>query len=207
MTWELAGRDPAYRERIHPTGHDDREYESTGKLQALQLASMLRRYGVKHVLDYGCGDGRLLRHFAGSDIDAAGVDVVPEFVSAARRHTADVHHIDAPDLRGRAFDAIFSVSVFIYLADCQAEKALHWIASHLRPGGLAFVEAPIYGQPTAWQSWIGVRTYTIDTLLQMARSAGLEPHWMSAMPGQFSYDYPHEWLQAIQIFKEVRRAS
>lgn len=118
------------------------------------LFELLVEYAGEHldldharVLDFGCGAGRVLRHWAdrvergaqvtGVDIDEPSVAWCGEHL----RHVGAVHTCGARpplDLPDAAFDLVYAFSVFTHLdtywADWLAE--LHRV---LRPGGLALI--------------------------------------------------------------------
>jgi SAM-dependent methyltransferase len=97
----------------------------------------------KRVLDFGCGAGRTLRHFAaeaqtaeiwGVDIDAASIELLRETVSPPF-HVMRSEYMPPLDLESGSFDLIWSISVFTHLTD----NSLPWLCElHrlLKPGGL-----------------------------------------------------------------------
>jgi SAM-dependent methyltransferase len=100
----------------------------------------------KRVLDFGCGSGKVMRHFLpeaagcelwGCDIDERSVDWINAELSPPLHAFAngEVPPLDQPS---SSFDLVWSVSVFTHLTDHWAG----WLAElHrvLRPGGLAIV--------------------------------------------------------------------
>ena len=98
------------------------------------------------MLDFGCGSGKVMRHFLseaevcelwGCDIDTRSVDWINAELSPPLHAFANG---EAPplDQPAESFDLVWSVSVFTHLADHWAG----WLAElHrvLRPGGLAIV--------------------------------------------------------------------
>ena len=100
----------------------------------------------KRVLDFGCGSGKVLRHFLaearqgelwGCDIDEPSIDWLERELSPPLHvfRNAEAPPLDLPDGR---FDLVWSVSVFTHLTDHWAG----WLAElHrvLAPGGLAII--------------------------------------------------------------------
>ena len=100
----------------------------------------------KRVLDFGCGSGKVMRHFLpeaadcelwGCDIDERSIDWIDAELSPPLHAFAngEVPPLDQPS---SSFDLVWSVSVFTHLTDHGAGwlAELHRI---LRPGGLAIV--------------------------------------------------------------------
>jgi SAM-dependent methyltransferase len=97
----------------------------------------------KRVLDFGCGAGRTLRHFAaeaqtaeiwGVDIDATSIELLRETVSPPF-HVMRSEYMPPLDLESGSFDLIWSISVFTHLTD----NSLPWLLElHrlLKPDGL-----------------------------------------------------------------------
>ncbi len=100
----------------------------------------------KRVLDFGCGSGKVMRHFLaeaqecelwGCDIDAPSIDWINRELSPPLHAflNGEAPPLDQPD---RIFDLVWSVSVFTHLTDHWAG----WLAElHrvLAPGGLAII--------------------------------------------------------------------
>ncbi len=98
----------------------------------------------KRVLDFGCGSGRLLRHFApeargdaefwGCDIDAASVRWMQESISPPFHVLRNDESPPLP-LETGTFDLIWTTSVFSHLTDSWAEWLLE-LHRLLEPDGL-----------------------------------------------------------------------
>src|SRR5262245_50632057 len=98
------------------------------------------------VLDFGCGAGRMIRHFAAEAREAEfwGADISAEHIVWANRHlrppfrfvtTATLQHLR---FAYRYFHMIYAVSVFTHIADL-AEAWLLEIRRVLAPGGRAYL--------------------------------------------------------------------
>lgn len=127
-----------------------------------------------NVLDFGCGNGRLLDALSVGDIVYKGVDPVPEFIDIARQKYMDVTAFDQ-SARGRAtkikrsiefkvadfdvdnfrldfpdkyFDHIFAVAVFHHLPSVRLrEDVLKEFKRVLKDDGYIFL--------TVWNLWKG----------------------------------------------------
>ena len=103
-------------------------------------ANFVASYGVRSVLDAGCGTGRVGRELARRGLDVVGVDLDDEMLATARRKAPDVpwHHADLETMSlGRTFECVVAAgNVMIFLAPGSEAGVLASIARHLAPGGL-----------------------------------------------------------------------
>ena len=103
-------------------------------------ANFVESYGVRSVLDAGCGTGRVGRELARRGLDVAGVDLDEEMLATARAKAPDVPwHLDdlATMALGRTFDcAVAAGNVMIFLTPGSEQQVIANIAAHLAPGGL-----------------------------------------------------------------------
>lgn len=103
-------------------------------------------FAGKRVLDFGCGSGKVMRHFLaeaagcelwGCDIDQRSIDWINGELSPPLRAFAngEAPPLDQPP---ESFDLVWSVSVFTHLTDHWAGwlGELHRV---LKPGGLAII--------------------------------------------------------------------
>jgi SAM-dependent methyltransferase len=103
-------------------------------------ANFVESYGVRSVLDAGCGTGRVGRELARRGLDVVGVDLDDSLLINARRkapevpwHLADLATIDLE----RTFECVVAAgNVMIFLTPGSEQDVLSNIARHLSPGGL-----------------------------------------------------------------------
>ncbi len=127
-------------------------YRAVGRDSRTTLLQLLGPEGAgfefagTRVLDFGCGSGKVMRHFLpeaevcelwGCDIDKPSVDWINAALNPPLHAFAngDTPPLDQPS---GSFDLVWSVSVFTHLTDRWAG----WLAElHrvLRPGGLAII--------------------------------------------------------------------
>jgi len=104
------------------------------------------------ILDYGCGNGRLLEILKDKKIKYVGVDVSGKLISLAKEkypeHEASFSKISSlaslafPD---NFFNGIFSVAVFHHFPKEHAEKIARELYRITKPGGIVII--------TAWNLW------------------------------------------------------
>jgi len=153
---------------IHPAGLDGAdEWERTGKENADYTIGELDLKLSESVMEYGCGNGRILKHLG--NYESYGVDIVPDFVE------------EAVSLGCKAFlledftecvDKAYSLTVFIHLRHSQAETALHYIHDHLKEGGKAYIQALVYEKDKDATNFSDMTCYTPETWTQMVEKCG-----------------------------------
>ncbi len=106
-----------------------------------------------NVLDWGCGHGRVIRHFAqqGQASEAWGVDIEPENVGWLRDNVAGVKASVVPllpptDLPSQHFDLVYGISVMTHLTRGVQEEWLAELKRITKPGGLVVLT---FAGPTA----------------------------------------------------------
>lgn len=104
------------------------------------------------ILDFGCGCGRVLRHFRSlaEGRELHGTDIDPEAVAWCRENlgsfaalevSGDEPPLPYPDAR---FDFVFAISVFSHLPEDRQRVWLAELQRVLRPGGLLI--ASVHGE-------------------------------------------------------------
>jgi len=110
---------------------------------ARELIARLGLRGDEHLLDVGCGDGKITAEIAQalSHGAATGVDASPQMIEFAREtfpphkcSNLDFHVMDAREIKfAKKFDILFSNAALHWVNDHQA--FLHGATSVLKPGG------------------------------------------------------------------------
>lgn len=145
----MTERHDAYR---NVAGHYDRHgWDWYAGTFGSRLIALLRERGVTSpasILDAGCGTGTLALMLAAEGYRVTGVDLSSEMIARARaKDRAGAVDWRVADITSLAlestFDAVVSVAdVFNHLPSLDEwEAALRGFRKHLRPGGLAFVDA------------------------------------------------------------------
>jgi SAM-dependent methyltransferase len=95
---------------------------------------------VAPILDFGCGCGRVLRHFADSGVEVHGTDLNPKLVAWCRRRLRFATFASnglCPPLAyddGR-FGLVYALSVFTHLPETLQDAWMQELRRVLRPGG------------------------------------------------------------------------
>jgi SAM-dependent methyltransferase len=93
------------------------------------------------VLDFGCGCGRVARHWRG--VELTGTDYNPELVEWCRAnlpHAFDVNRLEPPlPYPDAAFDLVYALSVFTHLPERLQSAWMDELRRVVRPGGHLFI--------------------------------------------------------------------
>jgi SAM-dependent methyltransferase len=156
------------------TWSNDQSVTFTGYSTFRSIEAMFAHYGVTNrpgvtILDWGCGHGRVTRHFisdwrqariSGADIDAENVAWCAQNLGG--RFSA-VPLFPPTDLPEAGFDGIFGISVMTHLT---AEAQAAWlgeIARLLKPDGVALITfagsaatafSSVYRSDAWWKDWV-----------------------------------------------------
>lgn len=190
-------------------------YRAVGRDSRTTILQLLASEGVEfgfagaRVLDFGCGSGKVMRHFLpeadvgelwGCDIDAPSVDWLnAELNPPLHAFTND----EAPplDQPSQSFDLVWSVSVFTHLTDHWAG----WLAElHrvLRPGGLAIIS---FLGGAMYEVWTG-RSWDPDRIGMTVLDHGQD--WQLGGPTVFHSPWwlREHWGRAFEIV-QMREGS
>lgn len=138
---------PRLRNRVAGTS-DAEAFVNVGRGMKKRMTHVLQSAGYEfssfqNILDFGCGSGRLIRHFRDEAQHAAiyGSDIDEEAIVWCQRHLPFAHTIvngHAPPLpfADASFDLIFSVSIFTHLNEEHQHQWLADLARVAKPGAL-----------------------------------------------------------------------
>jgi SAM-dependent methyltransferase len=133
----------AQRERDLAVYYDNEVHERAGReLSAERVAQrgefldVLAAEGRRSVLEIGAGPGRDGSAFAAAGLAYTGVDLAPASVAVCRGIGLDVHVASVLDLPfpDATFDAGWTMSTLLHVADADLDAALAEVVRVLRPG-------------------------------------------------------------------------
>jgi len=115
---------------------------------AIRVWKNLCPNGLVYVLDFGGGDGELLRQLAVSpSIRATIYEPTPSLMAEAKRKLSNREWVTFTEcvnvLQDETYDYIFCLEVFEHLPEKETVQALAEIRRLLKPGGLAIIGVPI----------------------------------------------------------------
>ncbi len=183
--WADAGQARRFEAAHAPDKHDR-------TAQLAQMAKLILRLrhltgndrAAPRLMDFGCGDGDLLRVARTFGMNATGVDMSASRSEAARREGLVIHpDLETLDKTEQApFDAIVMSQVLEHLAEPDA--FLGSMRARLRPGGILFVAVPDtegvevprnFHEFTLVQPVEHINAFTPSSLRAIAARHGLTP--------------------------------
>lgn len=195
------GATPAFYDRYWASQHDGKPSDFEHKWPALEPL-IPREPGVV-ILDYGCGNGEILRELRALNAGARfiGVDVSEAALATARAAVSEAtyHHVrdgERVPLPAASVDFIFSSEVIEHVYDTDVIFAE--FARLLRPGGRILITTPYHGLiknlllvSFAFDRHFNprgahVRFFSKHSLFSALRAVGLEPE----VHGYYGRFYP-----------------
>lgn len=117
----------------------------SGRRGAGSIRTILQRNGLildpaVPLLDFGCGCGRVLRHFAALGAAVHGADLNPKLVGWCRRHLPfgrfETNGLEPPlAFKDERFGLVYALSVFTHLPEPLQVAWMQELRRVLRPGG------------------------------------------------------------------------
>jgi SAM-dependent methyltransferase len=154
----------------------------------------------QRVLEIGCGTGNTAILIASSaDVDAVGIDILPEMLAAARKRVLWAGGIDRVHLLqasgyslpfgSRSFDRVYAESVLGFQDRDQAERMLAEVFRALKPGGLFVANEAIWKEGVSQAAVDGILDRSLDDfgLGQASPQSWHLTDWLKLM-GQVGFD-------------------
>jgi SAM-dependent methyltransferase len=133
------------RVRVGPSFGDLAVFLESGERHARLVRRLVEEQGVEFeatapVLDFGCGAGRVARHWNGVDLDLRGCDVNPRMVEWCREHLPfgrfEVTGLAPPlPYADGSLGLVYAFSVFTHLPEALQLEWMTELRRVLRPGG------------------------------------------------------------------------
>lgn len=153
------------------------------------FSELLGREGLKSVLEIGSGPGRDGQAFASAGFAYTGVDLAPNSVAACRALGLDARVASVLELpfEDASFDAGWTMSTLLHVADSDLDAALAEITRVLRPGAPLAIGlwGDAVGGERHWEDDRGFgppRFFAIrtdDSLMTTLRRHGTVEHWQT----------------------------
>jgi SAM-dependent methyltransferase len=190
--WNMAARISA-KAAICNDCVDEEEFFASGQREA----SLLRRKQVLgpgvHVVNIGCGIGRIENAICSEVASVLGVDVSSQMVELARRKVPAPNvrflTVDGKSLKGvesRGYDLVISFMVFQHLPRPFTASYMSEVARVLKPGGRFLFQlslrTPGRGSEPPADHPFGCRFYSPEEVSELLRGAGLQ--WLEHFDGQ-----------------------
>ena len=170
QTWEELGRqDPLWAVVSHPDKRGGRwdlaEFMETGEKAIAYYHHLLATHAhcrgtFSHVLDFGCGVGRLTRAWGPKSRKVTGVDISATMLEMAKKNLAHHQNIEfvlnqREDLRlfaGETFDLVFSLICLQHMPWPLAARYLGEFARVCQPDGLVAFQLPSRAPRSHWKA-------------------------------------------------------
>ncbi|HMG41017.1 MAG TPA: class I SAM-dependent methyltransferase, partial [Acidimicrobiales bacterium] len=155
------------------------------------------------VLDVGCGPGHLTAHLRSLEVDATGLDLVPEFIDHARVTHPDgryalgsMHQLPAPD---RSIAGILAWYSLIHLPPDDLDGVLAELRRAMAPAGTLVVGFFDGDEVVAFEHKVTTAYYwPADAFAERLRQAGFTEIERQRRPGVAEPGHrPHAAIAAI----------
>tara|TARA_R110000772_G_scaffold162557_1_gene273748 strand:- start:135 stop:773 length:639 start_codon:yes stop_codon:yes gene_type:complete len=170
------------KELIHPSGSDEASYFNSGKYDSFQIIEKCNLKKDETICEFGCGDGRILRHLSGH-YKVYGVDIVDNFINRSHKYNLNTTLVKDCKLK---FNKIYSLTVFIHLNKEDSREALEFIYDHLEPGGTAHLHILVYGFDHDSEEYIQLNYWSKETLDTMVKTIGFNVEHIEEMEGDIT---------------------
>lgn len=193
QAWDQAGRSDDARSAIHPVGRQgDEAYELSGMGQAQMIAALADKYSSlepqdHRVVDFGCGDGRVLMHLLPYFGRVIGADSAPSMLDRLHRVAPGTETVLTDGIDGKLDSVqptlICAYAVFIHHGHTDGANLLSALAFSLAPGGLLALDIPVGQVGIERATWTSVTTWTEPMLREVIEAADCEVLELHASAG------------------------
>ncbi len=163
--------------------HTEQDFDESGNLTAQDLLTSLegRHASSWHVLEIGCGIGRVLKPLAPYFQRLVGVDVSPSMIKQSKEWLKDWPHIQTFETSGvdlqqfpkESFELVYSYVAFQHMPRSVFVKYLEEINRVLKPKGYLTFQLPIGPyRDVPDEDTIGIRSYSLEEIQDTLRRNG-----------------------------------
>jgi ubiquinone/menaquinone biosynthesis C-methylase UbiE len=155
------------------------------------------------VLDVGCGPGHLTEHLRSMNVDAAGIDLVPEFVEHARtahpRGRYELGSMDQLPAQDHSVAGILAWYSLIHLAPAALDSVLDELRRVLVPAGMLVVGFVPGAEVTAFEHKVVTAwAWPEDEVSARLRAAGFAEVERQHRPAEEG-SRPHAAIAAVAL--------
>jgi len=195
-------------------------YQDFWTFEELLFANGLQRSDQVSLLDWGCGHGRLTRHFIREwpKAEVWGADIDADNISWAKAHLTNGHFAVLPlmppsPLPDQHFDAIMGLSVMTHLtAEVQA-KWIKELSRCLKPKGLALLTfntervvaySSVFRTPEWWRNF--AQNSFDDGQMDPALDGQIEDKTYYRLTHQTEQDMRQRWSSDFEVLQVIHDA-
>ncbi len=148
--WSVLSSDMFLPQHI---AENERAFFASGEVEVTALTSALQRHDCpipQHILEYGCGVGRVTAHLAAAFPRVTASDISPSHLMMARQNVNEYSNVtfklveDDRFAMTESFDAWISYIVLQHNPPPIIAMILHKMFTMLAPGGVALFQVPTY---------------------------------------------------------------
>lgn len=135
--WNKIGNEENWRDYVLPK-RTDVEADIEGLKQSYIIAPYLITPGI--CVDYGCGVGRVAKHFKKFTTRMIGLDICNKFIEIAKERDKESEYYNVDDFKEKnVADFVFSLSVMQHNDEENRLKIIQDIYDILKPGGKTYI--------------------------------------------------------------------
>ena len=175
------------------------DYDRAGWECALQLISLCPNYRDLHLLEWGCGSGRVTQYLAYLFRHVLAVDIAPSMLERVQQRALPnlaLHLTRGSDLPPNAvIDVAYSYTCWFHNLKSDLIPILQACRRTLRTGGRLLFQLPVYEVSRDPRSFQDIACWTPDECDELAKATGFRIVRLCTNSGAFRYDRigPHHY--------------